>query len=87
MGVMLHCAGEFGHLCEESLMSGLKKSRMILAYRGDLVLSAGSRGKRGKVENRAEDCASVAGKFETCSVQYCDNIHCFGDAGAVTAVN
>lgn len=44
--------------------------------------SAGGRGRTRKVEFGAEDCASVAEQFGTCSMQDCENVLYFGTVGA-----
>lgn len=59
-------------------MGAVEKSVVVLSCGESLVLSAESEGRPRDVKVGARDCASVEGGFETCSVQDCENVLCFG---------
>lgn len=87
LGELLVCAGEVGLSCKECLVLVVEKSGVLLSCEEGPVVSAGKGRKRVKVEIRARDCASVATEIETCSMQKCKDIICFGDFGAVAGNN
>lgn len=54
----------------------------MLSCEEGLVVSAESGGRAREMKNSAIDCASVVGEFPACFVQECENVLCFGHAGA-----